>query len=118
MQNPTYPLVLSSGAHVTAGGQWTDASSRALKRDVAELPERAAAEALRALRPVSFEYKAQPGHTTLGFIAEDVPAAVAAANRTGLSAMPVAAVLARVAQTHDARLAALEAALARCTPCT
>ena len=33
-QTPAYPLHMASGAHVTAGGVWTDASSREYKDDI------------------------------------------------------------------------------------
>jgi hypothetical protein len=84
-----------------------------LHRYVTALELTDAAAALRQLTPVSFSYLAAPGHATLGFIAEDVPPAVAQEGRAGLSALPVAAVLARVAQGQEARIARLEAALER-----
>ena len=37
--NPTFPLHMASGAHVTEGGVWTNASSRALKTRIKDLPE-------------------------------------------------------------------------------
>ena len=111
-QDATYPIHMASGAYVTAGGIWTDASSRALKTNVTELTTDDAVTTLSRLNPVSFRYLAAPeGETTLGFIAEDVPDAVAQPGRKGLSAMPVVAVLSKVVQGQEARIARLEAAL-------
>ena len=33
-QDASYPIHMASGAYVTAGGTWTDASSRALKTNI------------------------------------------------------------------------------------
>ena len=54
--NPTHPLHMGSGAHVTVGGVWTNASSRALKTRIEELREPEALNVLRALNPVTFAY--------------------------------------------------------------
>jgi hypothetical protein len=59
--------------------------------------------ALKALQPVTFAYKASPGETMVGFIAEDVPDLVATADRKGLSSMDVAAVLTKVIQQQQQR---------------
>src|SRR4030042_6468381 len=36
-QSPSHPLHMASGAHVTAGGAWTNASSREYKEDIETL---------------------------------------------------------------------------------
>jgi hypothetical protein len=96
--NPVHPLQLQSGAHVTAGGIWTDASSREYKQDIAPLSADAAHAALEQLAPVTFAYRADPRERHVGFVAEDVPALVATPDRKGLSPMDIVAVLARVVQ--------------------
>jgi len=130
---PTNPLQMGSGAFVSAGGVWTNASSRALKRDITDLPADRALDTFAQLRPVLFAYTAEPGQTHVGFIAEDVPDLVATSDRKGLSAMDIVAVAVKVVQaqqtviqtqqttigdlkakieTVEARLARLEALLA------
>jgi hypothetical protein len=98
---PVYPLEMASGAHVTAGGVWTDASSRAFKDKIETLSLEEALGALLGLQPVKFEYKASPQDQYVGFIAEDVPELVAMKDRKGLSAMDVVAVLTKVVQEQQ-----------------
>jgi len=109
---PNHPLELASGAHVTAGGVWTNASSRALKTDIADLESDEAMAALAALTPKRYVYKAEAGEEYLGFIAEDVPDLVASGDRKSLSAMDLVAVLTKAAQTQQAELDLLRAELA------
>jgi hypothetical protein len=110
--NAQYPLHLGNGAHVTAGGLWTNASSRALKDDITPLTLERAQAALVALAPVEYTYKADPAERQVGFIAEDVPALVAQNDRASLSPMDLVAVLTRVVQAQQAQLAALQATVA------
>jgi hypothetical protein len=109
---PTNPLQMASGARVTAGGVWTDASSRESKQEIAPLSADAARAALGQLAPVTFAYRADPAERHVGFVAEDVPALVATADRKGLSPMDIVAVLTRVVQEQQAALAALQAEMA------
>ncbi len=121
--SPVHPLHMASGAHVTAGGAWTDACSRELKKDIQELSAAVALSALSDLKPVTYQYKNGDEEKHVGFVAEDVPEVVARNDRKGLSAMDVVAVLTKVAkeqqqklQEHEAQLADvddLEARLAR-----
>ncbi len=111
--NPTNPLEHSSGAKLTAGGVWTDASSRALKTNIRGITAREAFRALPALNPVKFEYKAEPGETYAGFVAEDVPELVATSDRKTLSPMDVVAVLTKVVQEQQKTIAKLTAKMAR-----
>jgi hypothetical protein len=97
-QSPNYPLEMASGAHVTAGGVWTDASSRAYKQDISPLGLDAALGTLEALQPVTYEYNASPEEQYVGFIAEDVPDLVAMKDRKSLSPMDIVAVLTKVVQ--------------------
>ena len=98
---PTNPIEHSSGAKLTAGGMWMDASSRTLKTNIRNLTARQAFDTLLRLNPVTFEYKAQPGENYVGFIAEDVPELVATDDRKTLSPMDVVAVLTKVVQEQQ-----------------
>ncbi len=111
--SPAYPLQMASGAYVSAGGVWTNASSRAYKQDIAELGADAAVQALGELTPVTFAYTAVPSEKHVGFIAEDVPALVATGDRTGLSPMDVVAVLTKVLQEQQKTIAELQARVAQ-----
>jgi hypothetical protein len=115
--NPVHPLQLQSGAHVTAGGVWTDASSREYKQDIESLTPDEARIALAGLDPVKFAYKSDPAERHVGFVAEDVPALVATADRKGLSPMDIVAVLTRMVQeqqrTIEEQRRTMQAALAK-----
>ncbi len=108
---PNNPLEMASGAHVTVGGVWTDASSRAFKENIEPLTIDAALSALEALEPVQYNYKVDPEDNHLGFIAEDVPDLVASKNRKGMSPMDVVAVLTKVVQQQQQQIAELKARL-------
>jgi hypothetical protein len=98
--SPLYQIHHSSGARLDAGN-WVNASSRNVKQDIHQLGASAALDALKALQPVTFAYKANPGETSVGFIAEDVPDLVATTDRKGLSSMDVVAVLTKVIQEQQ-----------------
>lgn len=108
---PAHPLELASGAHVTAGGVWTNSSSRAKKENIEALTLDEALAALVWLEPVHFNYKTDTVEQHVGFIAEDVPDIVATSDRTGLSTMDIVAVLTRVIQAQQQQINALEARL-------
>ncbi len=72
-KTPTNPLEMGSGAYVSTGGVWTNASSRTFKQNIADLPLERALAAIEQLAPVTYQYKASPGEHHVGFIAEDVP---------------------------------------------
>lgn len=99
--NPQHPLHLASGAHCTSGGVWTNASSRELKEKIEPITGEQAREAVLALRPVVYRYKAEEDERYVGFIAEDVPELVATKDRKSLSPMDITAVLTRVVQDQD-----------------
>lgn len=103
--NPTTPLELKNGAKVSAGGVWTNASSRALKHDIHGLTVADARTALAGLDPVTYAYDADPAERQVGFVAEDVPELVATNDRKTLSPMDFVAVLTRVVQDQDRQLA-------------
>lgn len=96
-----HPLEMASGAHVTSGGAWTNASSRDYKENIRDLTIEEAKEALDELRPTRFNYKVDKGDEYLGFIAEDVPALVATKDRKGLSPMDIIAVLTKIVQEQQ-----------------
>ncbi|MFZ4439041.1 MAG: tail fiber domain-containing protein, partial [Syntrophales bacterium] len=87
-----------SGAYVTTGGVWTNASSREYKENIQTLTSREANQTLDGLNPVRFSYKADKEDRHVGFIAEDVPDLVATQDRKGLSPMDIVAVLTKVIQ--------------------
>jgi hypothetical protein len=102
--NPTFPLQMGSGAHVTAGGVWTNASSRDYKENIRDLTVNDAMEALDGLRPTRFSYKVDKEDEYVGFIAEEVPELVATKDRKGLSPMDLTAVLTKVVQEQQKML--------------
>lgn len=108
---PVYPIEMASGAYVSAGGVWTNSSSREKKENIARLTPEDALVALANLEPVTFNYKQDNQEQYVGFIAEDVPQLVASSNRTGLSAMDIVAVLTRVVQLQQQQIAGLESRL-------
>ncbi|MBL8252585.1 MAG: tail fiber domain-containing protein [Candidatus Competibacter sp.] len=79
-------------------------SSRELKDQIHDLSAAEATDALAGLQPVHFQYKTEPGADYLGFIAEDVPDAVATQDRKGLSSMDLVAVLTKVVQGQQRAL--------------
>jgi hypothetical protein len=110
---PSYPIQHENGAHLTDGGVWTDASSRGLKENIAELPTDAALEALGGLVPVTFNYRREPGEQYVGFIAEDVPHLVAMGDRSSLSPMDMVALLTKVVQSQQEVIGELQRRLDR-----
>lgn len=111
VNRPAHPIEMASGAHVSAGGVWTNSSSIDKKENVRELTPEEALRALVQLEPVRFNYKAERNEEYLGFIAEDVPELVATADGNGLSTMDIVAVLTSVVQQQQKKIAALEARL-------
>jgi len=105
--SPSYPLQMGSGAYVTTGGVWTNASSREYKKDIKRLSTQKAIDALKQLDPVEFAYKVGSEERHVGFIAEDVPTLVATKDRKGMSPMDVVAVLTKVVQAQQKTIAGL-----------
>ena len=112
VSRPAHPLEMASGAHATAGGVWTNSSSRENKENISELTVIDALAALAELQPVQFNYKNDGQENYVGFIAEDVPELLATADRKGLSAMDIVAVLTKVVQAQQRQIEALDARLA------
>jgi hypothetical protein len=94
----------SSGAHLTSGGVWTDASSREYKENIRRLTTEEALRTLAALDPVRYSYKANPREQHVGFVAEDVPELVAREDRRSLAPMDIVAVLTKVVQEQKQRI--------------
>ncbi len=99
--SPSYPLQMASGAYVSTGGVWTNASSREYKTDIRKLSTQKAIDTLKQLDPVEFAYKADSQEKHVGFIAEDAPELVATKDRKGMSSMDVVAVLTKVVQEQQ-----------------
>jgi hypothetical protein len=110
--NTDNSLSMANGASCTAGGVWTNASSRELKENIEGLTADEAQEAFRALSPVKYNYKADKEERHVGFIAEDVPALVASKDRKSLSPMDVVAVLTRVVQEQQKTISDLNSRIA------
>lgn len=106
--DPSHPLHMSSGAHVTSGGVWTNASSRECKENICDLTTEEAIEVLSKLNPTKFNYKIDEDEKQLGFIAEDVPDFVATKDRKSLSPMNIIAVLTKVLQEQQRRIEELK----------
>jgi hypothetical protein len=104
---PTYPLHMASGARVTTGGVWTNASSREYKENIQELSATEAVDTLAGLDPVKYNYKVDVEDKHVGFIAEDVPDLVATKDRKGLSSMDIVAVLTKVVQEQQKTISEL-----------
>lgn len=94
-----------TGASLSSGGVWTDHSSRTAKENIAELSAANANETLKALTPVTFNYKVDKDEHHVGFIAEDVPDLVAMKDRKSLSPMDIVAVLTKVVQEQSETIA-------------
>ena len=100
-QDPSNPLEMASGAYVTTGGVWTNASSREYKDNIEALATEEAFDTLRELNPVKFAYKKDLTEKHVGFIAEDVPDLVSTKDRKGLSPLDIVAVLTKVVQEQQ-----------------
>ncbi|HEX7152755.1 MAG TPA: tail fiber domain-containing protein [Thermoanaerobaculia bacterium] len=99
--DPSVPVHSSTGASLSVGGVWTNASSRDYKQHIQELSTEEAMATVAALKPVTYEYKVDPNDPQVGFIAEDVPSLVATPDRKGLATMDVVAVLTKVVQEQQ-----------------
>ncbi len=88
-------------------------SSRELKNDIKQLSRREAVETVESLEPVSFRFKTDESRELmLGFIAEDGPEVIATQDRKAIHSMNIIAVLTKVVQDQQQRIASLEERLA------
>ena len=111
--SPGYPLQMASGAYVSSGGAWTNASSREQKKEIMDLTTGEALDTLRGLNPVKFSYRVSSDERHVGFIAEDVPSLVATKDRKGMSSMDVVAVLTKVVQEQQKTIVELSKKVAK-----
>ncbi len=91
----------STGGYLSAGGTWTNASSRDYKENISELSTQQALNSFNQLTPVTYNYKVDSEEDCVGFIAEDVPDLVSTRDRKGLSPMDIVAVLTKVVQNQQ-----------------
>jgi hypothetical protein len=105
VQNPLFPIESFTGARLSAGGVWQNASSRELKENIHDIDAAEAMAAFKELKPVTYNYKVDSEDTYIGFIAEDVPEIVASKDRKTLSSMDMVALLTRVVQDQQVQLA-------------
>lgn len=109
----SYPLQVGStntngnGAYLSAGGVWTNGSSREFKENIEPLSAEKALDTVRNLNPVTYAYKVDPNEKHVGFIAEDVPDIVAMSDRKHLSPMDIVAVLTKVVQEQQKTISEL-----------
>src|SRR3954454_10217532 len=101
---PAFPIDHSSGAHLTTGGVWTNASSRALKQDIRDLGTTEAVETLKNLQPVAYVYKDLHTEHRVAFTTTYVPALVATPDRKSLSPMDIVGVLTKVVQQQQSTI--------------
>ena len=101
MLNTDNSLSMANGASCTAGGAWTNGSSREYKDNISGLSAQEAVDTLEGLSPVKFTYKADQTEAHVGFIAEEVPDLVATKDRKTLSPMDIVAVLTKVVQEQQ-----------------
>ena len=87
-------------------------SSRAFKKDIADLTLDEALETLEGLNPVKYRYKTEGNDDLhLGFIAEDVPELVSIPSRTGVDPLDIVTLLTKVVQHQQQQIAELKARL-------
>ena len=103
----------STGASLSSGGTWTDASTRELKQDIKDLDYRESLNIIKHLNPVKFAYKKDPKNKKIGFIAEDVPDLVATEDRKGLSALQIVSALTKVVQSQQKEIQQLKRMMKR-----
>ena len=104
----------SDWPNVVISGKVSHPSSRALKNDIRALPGAVAADIITSMEPVTFHFKSDPGKTEcLGFIAEDVPPAVATDSRDGILPNHIIAALVRVVKDQQKAISSLEARLSQ-----
>ena len=99
-------LYASGGVYVD--GYFYYSSSRELKENIKALPTKKAKEILDGMNPVSFNFKGDNEKTTLGFIAEEMPDAVAANDQKAISPMEIITVLTSVVKDQKKVIAKLQ----------
>ena len=106
--------------NLSVGGVLSQASTIAIKDEVATLSDDEAFEALANLTPVTFRYKADERRDRhVGFIAEEVPDLLATADRDSISPLEVVALLTKIVKEQQTMISDLVGridALAESTP--
>jgi hypothetical protein len=97
--SPAEQLHVVGNAYVS--GSLDLGSSRSLKDNIRDLSREEALEAIGLLKPVHYQYKADPSEEHLGFIAEDLPELVSSTSGKTLSPVDVIAVLTKVVQEQQ-----------------
>lgn len=108
---PTQELYVVGDIYAT--GSITPGSSRQLKENIRELSAEEAITVLGNLDPQKFYYKGDSEDEHIGFIAEDVPELVATKDRKGVSSMDIVAVLTKVVQEQQKKIAELNERLGK-----
>jgi hypothetical protein len=70
-------------------------------------------ETFAKLQPVTYNYKTNKKEPVVGFIAEDVPDAVAPMDHKSLSALEMVALLTKVVQTKEKEMEAMKKRLSK-----
>ena len=99
-------LTMAGGAY-TDGLAWYPASSREYKENIQTLSAEEAIETVKNLTPVTFVYKQHPEQGHIGFVAEDVPDAVAINGRKAIDPVNIIAILTKVVQEQSKTIEAL-----------
>jgi len=95
--------------YVRCHGQWSQASSRELKENIADLSSKEAFKALEGLSPVKFNLRAdEEKMPCLGFIAEDAPEIIASRDKKAITNDHIIAILAKVVKEQQKAILALE----------
>lgn len=120
VSHPSHPLHLASGAHCTAGGTWTNASSREIKENFQPVDASEILAHVAALPIQRWNYKNEKGVDHIGPIAEDfysafqtggTNAAISTVDADGVALAAIQA-LHEIVQDKSRRIAALEQRLA------
>jgi len=105
---PSHLFSVGANGAGSDGAAWYTSSSREYKNNIQELSAERAREAVKNMKPVTFDYKDIPGYNHVGFIAEDVPDLIATPDRKSLSAMDIVAVLTKVLQEQQEEIEKLK----------
>ena len=108
------PLVMASGAFVTAGGTWTNASDRNLKENFATLSPASILEKIDQLSVTQWDYKSEgPTVNHIGPVAQDFWDAFHLGNsQTSISTIDPAGVALLGIQALDQKIQALQGSVA------
>ncbi|MFH7026549.1 MAG: DUF6519 domain-containing protein [Heteroscytonema crispum UTEX LB 1556] len=93
-------------------GKLLQNSSRELKENITELSSQEVSQMLKVIRPVKFTYKDSPDQKLhAGFISEDVPDLLTSSDKTSVSPVDIAAVLAKAVKDQQVTISLLVNAL-------